>query len=182
VLGFTRQLRQIDERLQRLETLYIVRDPGNAVSADAYDGLRKRIAAAAKSHEHHLADVAQLHRTAVTSGSLDVVLTELGDAMTRVGLRRVESPAELPPGIGESEAFDIDGAGSELAVSTAAYVEVGPRDDPGAKGRVHIRGRATRRPPDQADAKPAGSSDTGTERSWDAQGAPSREADMGGAQ
>lgn len=176
MLGVKRQLRQIDERLQRLETLYIVRDPGNAVSADAYEGLRKRIAAAAKSRDHHLVDLAQLHRHAVTSDSFDVMLAKLEEAMAVVGLKRVESRSELPDGVAENEAFDLDGAGDHLVVTAPAYVEVAPSDDLQATGRVHIRGRATRRSSEPDEPKNAGSKERVAKGSTNAEDLPPHEA------
>ena len=43
----TRDLtRQIERRLDKMETVLIIREPSSSVAADAYDGLRKQVVTA----------------------------------------------------------------------------------------------------------------------------------------
>src|SRR4051794_27870525 len=82
------RLEHIDGLLQRLDVALTVRDPGSARSADAYDGLRKTIAASASDRRRLTAQLVDLHDR-VTRGTSTADLVSLVDEWThQAGLTR----------------------------------------------------------------------------------------------
>lgn len=135
-VGWARRRDRLDEvhdLLQRIDTALIVRDPGTARSADAYEGLRRQVVASAGDRRKHI-----------------VQLTELAEA-----LRRGDDPESLRSRAEEwllqanvvtvgdvsiVEAFEFTGEGDGAAkLLTPAYVD-------GATGSLIRRGLAERLP------------------------------------
>jgi len=117
-------LRRVEGRLERLEVLVerldvalTVRDPGNARSAEAYDGLRKTIAAAASDRRRLAAQLVEIHDR-VTRGTSTADLASLTDEWTRqAGLVRDDSGAR-------PDAFDVvGGEGEGFTVVQPAWID-----------------------------------------------------------
>lgn len=128
------QLAFLAVRLERVEDMLLLKDPGAARAAEAYDGLRRQVVAAAAERVAHLAHLVQVD-AAVRAGEPPESLALLtADLLAQVGVERRDDP-------GVPDAYDLDGpAGSgpdELRVVEPAYVE-------SHTGRVVRRGRAIR--------------------------------------
>jgi hypothetical protein len=129
----------LDRKVDRIEVALLVRDPGTALSADAYDGLRKQIIAAASDRVAHLAQLAQLDAIVRTIGDGEV--SQFGplvqEWMAQANLVAVSSPEP------QVNLFEIvGGSGPELDVIAPAYVDATTR-------RVIRQGRARRVQPDK---------------------------------
>lgn len=110
---FGRRRKEIDEKLVAFEhqldliyTALIIRDPGTAKSAEAFEGLRKQVIAGATSRHAHVAQLAEfdvaLHRGARTSDLLSLT----GQWLDQAGVSRIEDPTHreafegtVPPGV-----------------------------------------------------------------------------------
>mgnify|MGYP001352658425 CR=1 FL=1 len=117
-------LRRVEGRLERLEVLVerldvalTVRDPGNARSAEAYDGLRKTVAAASSDRRRLTAQLVEIHDR-VTRGTSNADLASLADEWTRqAGLTRDDSGAR-------PDAFDVvSGEGEGFSVVQPAWID-----------------------------------------------------------
>lgn len=108
--------KHFDHRFELLELYLTVRDPGTAKSAEAYDGLRKLLINANRGTQVHLAHLAELHRVASATDSIDVVRAKVGEFMNQVGL--------IP--VWESEDRDLfeftNRRGMGVVVDSPAYV------------------------------------------------------------
>jgi hypothetical protein len=122
----------------RVELAYVVREPEGPMAQQAFEGLRRQVASAAKNREQHLVHLARLHQTAETSGSLETVVEQLEELMAGIGLVRLLSPEELPAGADTEMVFEAEGSGPNITVIKPAYVEA--TDPSGVSGRVLIRG------------------------------------------
>lgn len=94
------ELARANEKLERLDALLIARDPGNAASAHAYDGLRRQLATLASERRQHLVHLARI------SAALDAGVDKQGLSDLVVELRndvglQVTTDAQSTP-----EAFD----------------------------------------------------------------------------
>lgn len=146
-------LRKIDEELlrkiDRMEVALIVRDPGTSLSADAYDGLRKQVAVAARDRQAHLVQLVHLDDALRSTSDVDAVGSVLSELMQQAGIVAVDDP-------NRPELYDVvAGKGSALEVLSPAYMEEGT-------GRLIRRGRAR-----EGDAKPkdpAGARESQTQR------------------
>lgn len=126
------QLALLAARLEAVEDMLLHKDPGAARAAEAYDGLRRQVAAASAERVAHLAHLAQID-AAVRSGESPESLALLtADFLAQVGIERRAEPSR-------DDAFETDGppgpGGGRLRVVEPAYVE-------SATGRVVRRGRA----------------------------------------
>ena len=139
----------LDRKLDRIEVAILVRDPGTALSADAYDGLRKQIIAAASDRVAHLAQLAQLDAIVRTTG--DGATSDfrplVQEWMAQANLVAMSSPDQ-------EDLFEIvGGSGPGLDIIAPAYVDATTR-------RLIRQGRARRTKPakghehdDQVDAQ-----------------------------
>lgn len=133
----TEHSEQILMLLNRIETALVVRDPGNARSAEAYDGLRKQVIAGANERRRMLVMLTQLN-SALEAGTPPADVHSLvREWMDQAGLRPVTEPVTV-------ELFDISGAGSSLKVVSPAWVDVNSQ-------MVVTRGTAEGREPDPSD-------------------------------
>lgn len=126
-------LRRIDEELlrkiDRMEVALIVRDPGTSLSADAYDGLRKQVAVAARDRQAHLVQLVHLDDTLRSTSDVKAIGSVLSELMQQAGIVAVDDPKR-------PELYDVvAGKGPTLEVLSPAYVEEGT-------GRLIRRGRA----------------------------------------
>ncbi len=127
------QLAALGERLGRIEDMLLLKDPGAAKAAEAYEGLRRQVVAAAAERVAHLADLARLDAAVRAGESSDSLALLLSDLLVQAGVERHHDPALA--GAFEIPAGDED---TELDVVEPAYVETGTR-------RVVRQGRAAPR-------------------------------------
>jgi hypothetical protein len=136
------KLAALDERLAGIEGMLLLKDPGAAKAAEAYEGLRRQIVGATAERIAHLVHLAQLDaalRAGESTGSLALLVADL---LAQAGLERRYDPMldgafEVPPG----------NEGDELRVVEPAYVET-------HSGRVVRQGRAVRGDDPMADPAP----------------------------
>jgi len=108
--------RHFDHRLDMLELYLTVRDPGTAKSADAYDGLRKLLIAANKSTQIHLAHLAELHRIANATESVEPLRGKIGEFMTQMGVVAIADPTR-------KDLYEFTGGkGDRVVIDSPAYV------------------------------------------------------------
>ena len=118
-------LEELLRRLDMLDAYLVIRDPGTARSADAYDGLRKLLIQSNKGSQIHLAHLAQIDYALSFESDAEVVRAKVGEAMEQVGLQRMDSTKTLQR---TDEAFDVvAGDGPETRVVTPAYIDINTR-------------------------------------------------------
>lgn len=111
------QLDRIEILLQRLDSAVVVRDPGSARAAEAFDGLRKSVIQASKSHRVHVAHLVALDESIRSGGTLDLVRLRVAEYLRELGVERLETPEVL-------EAFDVVGdSDGDFEVLEAAIIE-----------------------------------------------------------
>jgi hypothetical protein len=132
------QLDRMEVLLQRLDSAVVVRDLGSARAAEAFDGLRKSVIQASKSHRVHVAHLIALDESIRSGGTLDLVRLRVAEYLRELGIERLESPEIL-------EAFDIVGdVDGDIEVLEAAIVE---RGDEGRTSILRVgKARRTARP------------------------------------
>jgi hypothetical protein len=158
------QVHELRHAVERIEVAYVVREPEGPMAQQAFEGLRRQVASAAKSREQHLVHLAQLHQTAEMSKSIEPVLLKLEELMEGIGLVRLSSIDELPPGVDVEMVFEVEGSGPEITVLKPAYCEDGTAS--GVRGRILIRGQIERSgeeipPVEQASEVEAGNLEAG---------------------
>jgi len=111
------RLVNIEILLQRLEAAVVVRDPGNAHSADAYDGLRKQIIQSGKNHRIHLAHLISLSDSLQRGADLDLITDRVNDFLGELGVMRISNTDYV-------DLFEVvEGEGSALECIEPAVVE-----------------------------------------------------------
>lgn len=122
---------RIETLLERLDVALTVRDPGSARSAEAYDGLRKTVAASAGDRRRLTVTLVDLHDRLARGIALDDLQSVVEEWVLAAGLRR--------DAVGdEADAFDVvGGEGDSLHVLQPAWI-----DD--VSGVVVRRGQAER--------------------------------------
>ena len=84
-------LSRVDRSIDRIEVATIVREPNLGLAAEAYEGLRRQVVAAAAERTAHLAQLAQLAEAVRTQRTNDLPgLVE--DWMLQSGLERRRDP------------------------------------------------------------------------------------------
>jgi hypothetical protein len=130
-------LDQLDRRVDKMETILIIREPSSVAAGDAYEGLRKQVMAAVSERLAHLSQLVQLH-AAVAGGADGRVLTTLVDNwFEQAALLRVDDPAH-PQAHALFEVVEDRGGAAE--VIDPAYVD-------SITGRVIRTGRIRRLAP-----------------------------------
>jgi hypothetical protein len=142
-------LEDIVQRLGRLEheaelmrTILIVKEPNTPLAAEAYEGLRRQVVAAAAERRSHLVQLAAMATALGRATSVDDIAPQVREWMTQAGVAElVEVPASARP----QDLFeDLDGTG--LAGAAAGEVEVvEPAYLDASTGAVLRLGRARRR-------------------------------------
>lgn len=124
MLRSRRDLREIRDALTKLETLLIVRDPGNHVSADAYEGLRKTITHAAQARRSHISHLMSLKDSLDRGADIDLLRDRVGDFLQELGI-------EFSGDTRHAELFEIEGPqrGGELECVRPAVVQVNDRGE-----------------------------------------------------
>jgi len=124
---------EIRHALERVELMFLMKDPSVPAGADAYEGLRRSLILSREDRMARLVDLARIDaslRRVDGPGGTEAILGEL---LTAAGIDRLESPSG-----GDREAFEIFGSdadGSELVVLEPAYVH-------GESGALIRTGRA----------------------------------------
>lgn len=138
-----RELSEIKELVSSINTALIVREPGTALAADAYDGLRRQVSKATTERRAHLVELVRLLEAIDNGVSGDALRRLVEGWADQAGLSRLSDPT--PP-----EAFEIiddgDRAGP-LEVINPAWVA----------GDVLIKQGLARR----TDSEPAAAADSG---------------------
>lgn len=93
---------EIQALLERIDAALIVRDPGTARSADAFDGLRKQINYAAKTRRTHVSHLLALDESIRSGGNLELVTARLTEYLRELGVERLFDVTRV-------DAFDIVG-------------------------------------------------------------------------
>jgi hypothetical protein len=124
------QLTALDERLARIEGMLLLKDPGAARAAEAYEGLRRQVVGATAERTAHLVHLAQFDAALTAGEPTDALARLAADLLAQAGLERCHDPAQ--PGAFDS---DLPDASSDVRVVEPAYVEA-------HTGRVVRRGRA----------------------------------------
>ncbi len=116
-----RAVEEIQHALQRIELMFLMKDPSIPAGADAYEGLRRSLILAREDRMARLVDLARIDaslRRSDGGGDASAVLDEL---LVAAGVDRVDEPGPRPdPGV-----FDVFGESSPGTVAVVlepAYV------------------------------------------------------------
>lgn len=128
------RLTEIQMLLERLDSAVVVRELGSVRSAEAFDGLRRQVAYAAKSRRTHVSHLLSLDESIRSGGSLELVRARVSEYLRELGVERLTD-------VSITEAFDISGDSTgEIDVIEPAIVE---REDDGRQTVLRI-GKARR--------------------------------------
>lgn len=115
--GVSRDLDGVSHKLDLIERDLLLRDPGSAKAAEAYDGLRRQVVAAFSERQAHLAQLAQLDVAVRRGESGESLALLLQDLMRQAGLLRINDGANA------SYYEVVQGKGDHLVVLEPAYVD-----------------------------------------------------------
>lgn len=103
--------------LDRIEAALIVRDPGTALSADAYEGLRKQVVASATARLQHVAQLAEFDVALRRGATIEDLLIMVDQWLRQAGIERLEDPTT-------QDAWESTLAlGLDAVVDVPAYVD-----------------------------------------------------------
>jgi hypothetical protein len=85
------QLNRIEHLLQRLDAAVVVRDPGNARAAEAYDALRKQLNLTVKSHRAHVAHLLSLSDSLERNASIELIRDRVNDFLEELAIKNIAS-------------------------------------------------------------------------------------------
>lgn len=109
---------KLDRSVERIEIVTVVREPNSALAADAYNGLRKQVIAAAGERNAHLYQLAQFDAALRAGATPDELATFVREWMGQASLDVVDDPDH-------PDAFELvgpeDAAGREVV--RPAYVD-----------------------------------------------------------
>ncbi|MFN3219825.1 MAG: hypothetical protein ACE367_25335 [Acidimicrobiales bacterium] len=126
------RLRKIEDLLTRIDTALVVRDPGSARSAEAYEGLRKQVAMAARSRREHLAQLVEMSDAIDRGATVDTLRERVDEWTMQAGLTRLTTVDPI-------DHFEIEGSGEVVEVVEPAWID-------SESGALIRSGRARRRP------------------------------------
>jgi hypothetical protein len=112
---------RIDRRVERIETVTLVREPGTAAAADAYEGLRKQVVAAVQARTSHLSQLAQIDAALAHGAGPDDLRDMVDRWFEQAGLERVTDPGD--PELSRYFKFVGERDDGRAEVIEAAYVE-----------------------------------------------------------
>lgn len=125
-----RTLEQIERRLEIIETILHLRDPGGARSAEVFEGLRVRVEAIAGERRRHLLDLVELHRELLrktaqsNGGAVGEVLSFVDQMLAREGVRSQGREGEkFIPQLFEVLGSSPSGSGVIAQVHAPAYID-----------------------------------------------------------
>lgn len=111
-------LHQIWVLLERIDAGLITRDPGNARSAEAYDGLRKQLNQSSKNRRIHVSHLLSLADSIDRGAEYQLVKDRVFDFMNELGISRTSD-------VSRQDFFEIVGGdGAYLKCMEPAIVEV----------------------------------------------------------
>lgn len=111
------EVSQIRLDIARIEAALVVRDPGNTRSVEAYDGLRKQVAAASGDRRRLLVVLMELSEAIRKGESTEMLANRILDWANQTGLTVLSDFAE--------EHFElVDGEPGPLRTVEPAYVDV----------------------------------------------------------
>jgi hypothetical protein len=129
-----RTMDKVERSVDRIEIVTVVREPNTTVAADAYNGLRKQVIAAAGERQAHLAQLAAFDVGLRAAQSAEELASLVREWMTQASLARVDDPRT-------EGAFEVVGEGDAVVVVHPAYVDA----QTGRVVRSGIAERTTRR-------------------------------------
>jgi hypothetical protein len=138
--GISQRLDRLDQDAELMRTVMIVKEPTTVEAANAFDGLRKQVLAAAGERRSHLAQVVAMAVATDRATDIADLRGQVDEWLRQVGVTRVW---DLSSGVPAQQLFeDLDGGtldgAQDLDVLEPAYVE---QDT----GRLCRTGRARRR-------------------------------------
>ncbi len=80
------QLHRIETLLNRLDAAVVTREPGNARSAEQFEGLRRQISLASKNHRAHVGHLLTLSDSIKRGGSLELISDRVSDFLSELGV------------------------------------------------------------------------------------------------
>lgn len=139
-------LQQIDQRLGQLEhaadlmkTVLIIKDPGSAHAADAYEGLRKQVVASSSARRTHLAQLSAMAVAVSRANEVADLVPQVEEWLGQAGVVRL---TELPREARVQDLFEAADGGSLRGATQIEVVEPVFVD---AQNQVVVRlGRARR--------------------------------------
>ncbi len=111
---------ELRHALERVELMFLMKDPSVPAGADAYEGLRRSLIVAREDRMTRLVDLARIDASlqrADGEGGTDAILREL---LIAAGVERIDMPSG--GAAGSFEVFGSDDDGLELVVLEPAYV------------------------------------------------------------
>ena len=81
-----RKLSEMQSALTKIETALVVRDPGNALSANAYDGLRKSIVSSSKNRRVHVSHLLSLKESLERGAQIELIEDRVNDFLSELGI------------------------------------------------------------------------------------------------
>ena len=131
------EMQELKSNSELLKTILMIREPETVTAANAYEGLRKQIVAAAGERRAHLTQLAQIDTMLHHTSDIDALRRVSTEWMEQAGVARLES---VPDGIRVEDLFEIlDQAGDVLRIVQPAYIDE-------QSGRVLRMGRAAYEP------------------------------------
>ena len=149
----TLRIDQLEHQAELLKTVLIVKEPGAAISANAFEGLRKQIIASANDRLTHLNQIVQMRVALDRAGSVDDLKVMVASWETQSGIVEVFDAGPEQP---VSDLFDeVDGGSLE-----GGYDVLEPAFVDSLTGRVLRTGRAVQQ---ESSATPFGGPDADSE-------------------
>lgn len=111
-------LQSIDHSMDRVEVATMVREPSTGLAADAYEGLRRQVVAAAAERTAHLVQLARFAE-AVRTGDTGALPLLVEDWLRQAGVERREDPTDDAC----FDVLDTDDPGAPRTVLRPAYVD-----------------------------------------------------------
>jgi len=84
-----RQLQEIRNLLSRLDAAVVVREPGSARSAEAFEGLRKQLNLAVKSHRSHVGHLVSLSDSLDRNADIELIRDRVNDFLQELGIKTI---------------------------------------------------------------------------------------------
>lgn len=123
----TEVLEQIEQRLGQLEhaadmmkTVLMIKDPGSAHAADAYEGLRKQIVASSTARRTHLAQLSAMAIAVSRASELADLAPQVDEWLGQAGIVRL---TEVPPDARVQDLFEDADGGSLQGATQVEVVE-----------------------------------------------------------
>jgi hypothetical protein len=107
------RLGHLEHEAELMRTVLIVKEPTTALAADAYDGLRKQVVAAAAERRSHLAQLTAMAVAVARATTVEDLTPQIREWMAQAGVTELK---ELPDGVRAEDLFeDVDGMGFKAA-------------------------------------------------------------------